>query len=92
LLPVQDSNGNFVPNGTIPFTQETDTLMSLAADAIETYVMKDYADDNEVDTKAARRNKRKASRRKMKISGAGARDSQRIIGRKAAKARGELVD
>jgi len=27
----------------------------------------------------------------MKVSGAGAKDSQRIIGRKAAKARGELA-
>ena len=92
LLPAQDSNGNFIANGTIPFTPETTQLMSLAADAISTYINKDYAADYEVDTKAARRNKRKASQRKMKISGTGVKDSQRIIGRKAAQARGESVD
>ena len=92
LLPAQDSNGDFIANGTIPFTPETTQLMSLAADAISTYINKDYADDDEVDTKAARRNKRKASQRKMKISGTGVKDSQRIIGRKAAQARGESVD
>jgi len=91
LLPAQDSNGNMIPNDTIPFTQETNQLMSLAAAAIETYVMKDYTDDNEVDTKAARRNKRKASKRKMKVSGTGVMNSQRMLGRKAAKARGEAV-
>ena len=92
LLPTQDSNGNFVPNDTIPFTPETNELMSLAADAISTYIKQDYADDNEVDTKAARRNKRKASKRKMKVSGAGAKSSQRMLGRRAAEARGELMD
>ena len=66
--------------------------MSLAADAISTYIDKDYADDDEVDTKAARRNKRKASKRKMKVSGAGAKSSQRMLGIRAAQARGESVD
>jgi len=83
LLPAQDSNGNFIPNDTIPFTQETDKLMSLAADAIETYVMKDHVDNNEVDTKAARRNKKKASKRKMKISGRGIAEQDRTRGLKS---------
>jgi len=90
LLPAQDSDGNFVPNDTIPFTQETNKLMSLAADAIEKYITKEH-EDEELPSRAVRRNKKKASKRKMKVSGAGAKDSQRIIGRKAAKARGELA-
>jgi len=84
LLPAQDSNGNFISNSTIPFTQETNQLMSLAADAIEKYITKQY-DDDEPSTKAARRNKKKASKRKMKVSGSGTKNSQRIIGKRAAE-------
>jgi len=90
LLPTQDENGNFVPNNTIPFTPETNELMSLAADAISTYI-KDSVDDNYIPPRAARRNKKEASKRKMKVSGAGAKGSQRMIGIRAAKARGESV-
>jgi len=88
LLPAQDSNGNMIPNDTIPFTQETNQLMSLAAAAIEKYVTKQY-DDDESSTRAVRRNKKKASKRKMKVTGAGNKDSLRMIGKRAAEARGE---
>ena len=91
LLPTQDANGNFVPNNTIPFTPETNELMSLAADAISTYIKKDSLDDNYIPPRAARRNKKEASKRKMKVSGAGVKGSQRMIGRRAAQARGESV-
>ena len=87
LLPAQDSNGNFISNSTIPFTQETNQLMSLAADAIEKYITKQY-DDDEPSTKAARRNKKKVSKRKMKVSGSGTKNSQRIIGKRAAEVSG----
>ena len=91
LLPTQDANGNFVPNNTIPFTPETNELMSLAADAISTYIKKDSVDDNYIPPRAARRNKKQAGKRKMKVSGAGAKGSQRMLGIRAAKARGESV-
>jgi len=93
LLPHQDAQGNFIPNNTIPFTPESTQLMVLAANAIETYVMKDY--DDELPDRAVRRNKKKASQRKMKVSGAGVKDSQRLIGvraNKARKARNEARD
>jgi len=85
LLPHQDEQGNFIPNESIPFTPDVGNVLSLAADAIETHVMKEHPD--ELPPRATRRNKKKASKRKMKVSGAGVKDSQRLIGVRANKAR-----
>jgi hypothetical protein len=67
LLPRQDTQGNFVPNETIPFTPDMGEVLSLAADAIQTHIVKD---DDSQDTRWGRRNakqdKKRRGRQKMK--------------------------
>ena len=67
LLPRQDTQGNFVPNETIPFTPDMGEVLSLAADAIQTHIVKD---DGSQDTRWGRRNakqdKKRRGRQKMK--------------------------
>ena len=67
LLPKQDTQGNFIPNETIPFTPDLGKALSLAADAIQTHIVKD---DDSQDTRWGRRNakqdKKRRGRQKMK--------------------------
>ena len=89
LLPKQDTQGNYIPNESIPFTPDVGEMLSLAADAIETHLIKDDVRGNQ-STKYGRRNAKKETKRrghKAMTGGTGTRDqhNKRIRDAKAVE-------